>query len=222
MIKAKPRVVGGYIYRSSLEAKWAIFFERSGIKFKYEYKTFKTDHGYYLPDFYLPDFDVWIEIKPPTKIKELEYLKIQSVADQTNRICFVFCGFPRVLRDHSEPYLSGASSILVRPFGKMNSNIQVNVISDYFSENYCVFNDVDISNQDIHATNLSEIMTIYLADKGIIDRYEIHEKENNKDMDITGWLNDELIGAVKQYEKQNKAIHTDNIRNGSEHDKPNG
>ena len=31
-----------------------------------------------------------------------------------------------------------------------------------------------------------------------------------------------LDRITKQYEKQNKAIHTDNIRNGSEHDKPNG
>ena len=50
-------------FRSSWEANFAKWCDLSGIKWEYESKTFDLGKTTYTPDFYLPEFDCWIEIK---------------------------------------------------------------------------------------------------------------------------------------------------------------
>lgn len=62
----------GYHFRSRLEARWAVFFDKANIKYEYEPEGFETDtdHLYlsknekYLPDFYLPEYEFYVEVKP--------------------------------------------------------------------------------------------------------------------------------------------------------------
>lgn len=55
----------GYKFRSRLEARWAVFFDHLGIRWDYESEGFELGNGLrYLPDFWLPDWDIWLEIKP--------------------------------------------------------------------------------------------------------------------------------------------------------------
>lgn len=55
----------GYRFRSRLEARWAVFFDTAGIPYEYEPEGFVlTDGTYYLPDFYLPWYRCYVEIKP--------------------------------------------------------------------------------------------------------------------------------------------------------------
>lgn len=53
----------GRLFRSRLEARWAVFYDALGIKWDYEPEGFNLPSGRYLPDFYLPDLECWIEIK---------------------------------------------------------------------------------------------------------------------------------------------------------------
>lgn len=54
-----------YRFRSRLEARWAVFFDAMGIDWKYEDEGFQLGpFGNYLPDFYIPQFDCFIEVKP--------------------------------------------------------------------------------------------------------------------------------------------------------------
>lgn len=63
----------GYKFRSRLEARWAVFFDAMNVKWEYEKEGFKNDNGeYYLPDFYLPELDVWCEVKPQDKSRKKE------------------------------------------------------------------------------------------------------------------------------------------------------
>lgn len=63
-IKAIETVYNGYKFRSRLEARWAVFFDAAGIKYEYEPQGFEMDDGTrYLPDFYLPELDVYAEVK---------------------------------------------------------------------------------------------------------------------------------------------------------------
>jgi hypothetical protein len=63
----------GYRFRSRLEARWAVFFDTLDIKWEYEPEGFDLEGvGYYLPDFYLPKFDVWAEVKPSDEFKTRE------------------------------------------------------------------------------------------------------------------------------------------------------
>lgn len=54
----------GYLFRSRLEARWAVFFDNAKIAYEYEPEGFDLNGDYYLPDFYLPDFQIYVEIKP--------------------------------------------------------------------------------------------------------------------------------------------------------------
>lgn len=65
-IKAIETIYNGYKFRSRLEARWAVFFDAAGIKYEYETEGFELSDGTrYLPDFYLPDYDWYVEVKPP-------------------------------------------------------------------------------------------------------------------------------------------------------------
>lgn len=64
-IKAIETEYNGYRFRSRLEARWAVFFDAAGIKYEYEPEGYVLEDGTrYLPDFFLPDFNVHAEIKP--------------------------------------------------------------------------------------------------------------------------------------------------------------
>lgn len=57
-------IYDGYRFRSRLEARWAVFFKYSGIRYIYETEGFRLSDGTtYLPDFYLPDYNAYVEIK---------------------------------------------------------------------------------------------------------------------------------------------------------------
>lgn len=54
----------GCRFRSRLEARWAVFFDTLEIRWLYEPEGFVLEDGTrYLPDFYLPDYELWIEVK---------------------------------------------------------------------------------------------------------------------------------------------------------------
>ena len=64
-INAIETVYNGYRFRSRLEARWAVFFDAMGIEYQYEPQGFSLKDGTrYLPDFYLPESDTHVEVKP--------------------------------------------------------------------------------------------------------------------------------------------------------------
>lgn len=85
LFKVKPIETryDGYKFRSRLEARWAIFFNALKIPYLYEVDGFDLEGTWYLPDFYLPKHDCFIEIKgvepTPDEIKKAELLSIYSL-----------------------------------------------------------------------------------------------------------------------------------------------
>lgn len=70
-IKPIETVYNGYRFRSRLEARWAVFFDATGIKYEYEPEGYQFDDGTrYLPDFFLPDFNIHCEIKPSRDVDD--------------------------------------------------------------------------------------------------------------------------------------------------------
>jgi len=53
----------GNNYRSRLEARWAVFFHIAKIETIYEGEGYQTSYGRYLPDFYLPEMKLFIDVK---------------------------------------------------------------------------------------------------------------------------------------------------------------
>lgn len=81
-IKPIETFYNGYRFRSRLEARWAVFFDSAFIEYQYEPEGYVLDDGScYLPDFYLPLFHLYVEIKPSdateSKIHEAENKLLQ-------------------------------------------------------------------------------------------------------------------------------------------------
>lgn len=82
----------GYCFRSRLEARWAVFFNVLDIGFRYEPEGYDLGGSdLYLPDFWLPKLDCWIEIKP-TKPTDEEDRKAQKLAWLTERPVYILAG----------------------------------------------------------------------------------------------------------------------------------
>jgi hypothetical protein len=85
----------GRLFRSRLEARYAVLFDALGIKWDYEPEGFVLDDGSrYLPDFWLhsptsPGEGFWVEIKPiaPTPA-ELEKLRLLCVGSKAHGSLF--------------------------------------------------------------------------------------------------------------------------------------
>lgn len=58
-----PQWYRGVHFRSTLEARWALFFDRAGMKWDYETEGYVVGGRAYRPDFLLPDAATWVEVK---------------------------------------------------------------------------------------------------------------------------------------------------------------
>lgn len=99
MLKPIETVYNGYRFRSRLEARWAVFFDQIGMEYQYEPEGFHLSDGtFYLPDFYLPWFKCWVEIKPNGMDKETyetaEKKCIKLFEDLENQITMLCIGDP--------------------------------------------------------------------------------------------------------------------------------
>lgn len=63
-LKPIETVYDGYRFRSRLEARWAVFLNSLGVPYEYEKEGYDLDGLWYLPDFWLPTLNCWIEVKP--------------------------------------------------------------------------------------------------------------------------------------------------------------
>lgn len=64
-LKAIPTRYKGYKFRSRLEARYACFLDAVGLQWEYESQGYDLpSEGKYLPDFWCPQLDAFIEVKP--------------------------------------------------------------------------------------------------------------------------------------------------------------
>lgn len=74
----------GYRFRSRLEARWAVFFDALGLQWEYEKQGYKLPGvGWYLPDFWLPQANLWVEIKPESPLSDKEKEKLRAFSNAT-------------------------------------------------------------------------------------------------------------------------------------------
>lgn len=72
----------GCLFRSRLEARWAVYFNAAGVAWEYEPQGFEvterlacsTDTFPYLPDFWLPEQQLWVEVKGSLTASEADRL----------------------------------------------------------------------------------------------------------------------------------------------------
>lgn len=83
--KAVPTEYNGITFRSKLEARYAIGFDRLGLQWGYEGKAFASSDGIiYTPDFYLPELNLYFEVKG--EMKTADYRRIEMFHSQGHDI----------------------------------------------------------------------------------------------------------------------------------------
>ena len=92
------------LFRSRTEARWALFFDLMGWSWDYEPCHYGLGALNYLPDFYLPDADVWVEVKGPSFLDAASMGKVASAA-----------AGPHPLPSRRPPYERAAAVVLVGP-----------------------------------------------------------------------------------------------------------
>lgn len=65
-LKAIETRYKGYRFRSRTEARWAVAFDAMEIEWEYEKEGYELPSGWYLPDFWLPGYQVFLEVKGAT------------------------------------------------------------------------------------------------------------------------------------------------------------
>lgn len=98
---------GGYRFRSRLEARWAVCFDTMDVGFRYEPEGFqlswpldpaRRNHRlYYLPDFYLPEWDAYAEVK--ASWSAADKWKFYNAAAALDKPILLLGDFFRVSRD---------------------------------------------------------------------------------------------------------------------------
>lgn len=101
----------GFRFRSRLEARWAVFMDSIGVRYRYEDEAFDLDGLYYLPDFWIPSFNAFLEIKPCAPTEE-EGECASRLARHTGHRVFVAIGMPS-LEFESDEHGNAVSNIEV-------------------------------------------------------------------------------------------------------------
>lgn len=92
-IAPRPTLYNGVVYRSRVEARWAILFDSCGLRHTYEPDSFDIGTGLYVPDFWLPDVHLFVEIKGSDPSAE-ERAKCAALATCQNRGVLLAVGVP--------------------------------------------------------------------------------------------------------------------------------
>jgi hypothetical protein len=85
----------GYLFRSRLEARYAVLFDHLHIRWEYELEGYNAGGVWYLPDFALIDFQCFAEVKAGT-FSAAEFARAAALGT-----CLLLDGMPEVRRYHA-------------------------------------------------------------------------------------------------------------------------
>ena len=114
-LKTKPTLYKGTWYDSRTEAKYALAWDLLGIRYKTEEEKFVDYEGRgFIPDFFLPDFGLWVEVAssdPGSQARKKP--RCQALADTTGQPVLLTMGFPG--HEATYPLLDGFGFHLPHP-----------------------------------------------------------------------------------------------------------
>ena len=74
-----PQWYGGIKFRSTLEARWAVFFDAAEIRWGYEPEGYVVSGRPYRPDFLLRDCGTWAEVKGDPARLDIDLMRAAAV-----------------------------------------------------------------------------------------------------------------------------------------------
>lgn len=145
-IKSLNTVWNGYNFRSRLEARWAMFFDAMGWDYLYEPQGYALDNGdKYLPDFYLPDFMTFLEVKFDV-LTEFDFDRASMLVQATD--------MPLVILDR-DPSLKHMTQLTLDEEGNIKP-VEINLVEDSdrkgkFLKNMLLVDEEDYVNHGLTA-----------------------------------------------------------------------
>lgn len=108
-LKAIETRYKGCRFRSRLEARWAVFFDALKIPWEYEKEGFNLGGICYLPDFWLPRQQCWIEVKGEWPPSEQDQQKAERLAAASGKPVYMCVGeiIPWEWPSHNGPTIIG-------------------------------------------------------------------------------------------------------------------
>lgn len=103
-IKPIETIYSSYKFRSRLEARWAVFFDALDVRYEYEAEGFDLGAVWYLPDFWLPERECFVEIKPFNFSPQNN--KCELLSKKSGRRVLLAAGTPRENGYRAELYTS--------------------------------------------------------------------------------------------------------------------
>lgn len=92
-IQAIQTTYKGFRFRSRLEARWAVFLDELGADWTYEPEGFDLEGTWYLPDFLVKDWNVWVEVKGTVPTDD-EKAKCRLLAAASGKRVLLVAGEP--------------------------------------------------------------------------------------------------------------------------------
>jgi len=187
-MKAIETVYNGYRFRSRLEARVAKFLDTLGLDYKYELEGFEFDGTRYLPDFYLPKFDYYIEAKGDNPHLAEDIAKVDKFVQNIHKSVIIITDIP---------FDKGSKGLYWFPAihwtSKYISPIEHNFV--FFQS----FDDGDVIIQDDYGVGCSEhwpygshvnIQNISPKLGANLDVFTEHQRRKCRDNDYEEWLGD--------------------------------
>jgi hypothetical protein len=118
----------GYLFRSRLEARWAVFFDALQMEWQYETQGYELGDCRYLPDFWLPQIDAFVEVKGDPDGLRKDFARMSAIlgpksplpgfaAGKTSLIVLGQVPEPHIAHTILHATYSRRSGILARSYG---------------------------------------------------------------------------------------------------------
>lgn len=155
----------GYKFRSSLIARWTVFFDSYGIEYEYVLDEIVMDNEKsYLPDFYIPLLGLYVEVKPSKALNLSELKKIESFSLGLDNNLLLIMGIP-----------SEEEMVLI-------NRCSASPLSEYIDEG-CVIKELDVVSDYIQ--NVIEFSLVEFSQNPMNNSLSLVYKKRSPQDDIS-------------------------------------
>lgn len=178
----------GCRFRSRLEARWAVFFDAIGIKWQYEEQGYEFGGYRYLPDFYLPESNDFVEVKGDPKGIQKDFCRMSVILGASSPIPGFVEGKSSLILLGEVPFVSSGTAHhkCLRFINESLNNSWVTFLPLKHGGGICPFID--------HGWILNSLFRMY-CDKGL-----------HKNADSEGWIvESKVIQSDVTFQKINQA-----------------
>ena len=85
----KKTTYNGVRFRSKLESYVARRFDKYEVEWVYEPERLTINDSWCIPDFYLPEYDVYIEVRPARRVDDKLLDKVRAIQEQHGKTTII-------------------------------------------------------------------------------------------------------------------------------------